>query len=137
MVQAAQSLTCTGLAMGRRRWRAFPVILHVLHKVLTWHCLLVFFRVIWSVTEGRGEPVQNMFSGTCSGTRQAAAQRQSGAVAFLAGIFAAFLGVSEQMPSSVDFFFFVLPLCLVHSFPKAACFKQEPDCTRGRGMFML
>lgn len=46
-----------------------------------------------------------MFSGTCSGTRQAAAQRQSGAVAFLAGIFAAFLAVSEQMPSSVDFFF--------------------------------
>lgn len=46
-----------------------------------------------------------MFSGTCSGTRQAAAQRQSGAVAFLAGIFAAFLAVSEQMPSSADFFF--------------------------------
>lgn len=91
----------------------FPVILHKLHKVLTWQHLLVFFRVIWSVTEGREEPGQSMFSGTCSGTRQAAAQRQSGAVAFLAGIFAAFLAVSEQMPSSAAGFclvFFVLPL---------------------------
>lgn len=76
-----------------------------------------------------------MFSGTCCGTRQTAGQRQLGAVVFLAGVFAAFLAVSEQLPlSAADFFFFIflfLPLLLVHGFPKAACFKQEPDCTRG------
>lgn len=67
------------------------------------------------------------------GKQQATKQRQLGAVVFLAGVFAAFIAVSEQLPLSADdfFFFLFLPLPLVHSFPKAACFKQEPDCTRG------
>lgn len=48
-----------------------------------------------------------MFSGTRCGTRQTAGQRQLGAVVFLAGAFAAFLAVSEQLPlSAADFFFF-------------------------------
>lgn len=78
----------------------FPVILHKLHRVLSWQCLLVSFRVTGSVTEGRGEPGQSTFSGTCSGTRQTAGQRQLGTVMFLAGVFAAFLAVSEQLPLS-------------------------------------
>lgn len=85
----------------------FPVILHKLHRVLSWQCLLVSFRVVWSVTEGRGEPGQSMFSGTCSGTRQTAGQRQLGTVVFLAGVLAAFLAVSEQLPlPAADVIFF-------------------------------
>lgn len=87
----------------------FPVILHKLHRVLTWLCLLVSFRVIWSVTEGRREPDESMFSGTCSGTRQTAGQRQLGAVVFLAGVFAAFIAVSEQLPLSAADIFFSFP----------------------------
>lgn len=44
--------------------------------------------------------------------------------------FAAFLAVSGQLSLNADDFFF-LSLLLVHGFPKATCFKQEPDCTRG------
>lgn len=50
-------------------------------------------------------------------------------VPFLADAFAAALAVSRQLPSYADDFF-SLSLLLVHGFPKATCFKQEPDCTR-------
>lgn len=40
------------------------------------------------------------------GKQQATKQRQLGAVVFLAGVFAAFIAVSEQLPLSADDFFF-------------------------------
>lgn len=50
-------------------------------------------------------------------------------VPFLADAFAAFLAVSGQLSLYADDFFFLS--LLVHGFPQATCFKQEPDCTRG------
>lgn len=66
-----------------------------------------------------------MFSGTCSGVWQRVGQRQLGAVAFLAALFAAFLAVLEQLPLSAADIFFLLPPHLVHGFPKAAGFQHE------------
>lgn len=106
-------------------------MLHKLYRVLTWQCLLVSFRVIWCVTEGRGKQGQSMFSGTCSGVWQRVGQRQLGAVAFLAGLFAAFLAVLEQLPLSAAGIFFLLPPTLSMASLKLPASNVSFDCTRG------
>lgn len=59
-----------------------------------------------------------------------AIQRQSDAVVFLADGICCLLTCLRTAIIKC-FYFFFLSLLLVHGFPEAACFKQEPDCTRG------
>lgn len=73
-----------------------------------------------------------MFNGLRCVSGKSAGRRQLDAVVFLADVFAAFLAVSEQLPVSADDSFLSLsPFSFIHSFPKAPCFKQELDCTKG------
>lgn len=102
VVKTAQSLVCTGLALEGGGGGCFLLCCISYTSVLTWQYLLVSFRITRSVTEGRGEPGQSIFSRACSGTRQTAGQRQLSAVVFLTGVFAAFQAVSEQLPLSAD-----------------------------------
>lgn len=117
---------------GRKRWRVFPIILHKLHRVLTWQCLLVSFRVIWRVTEGRGEQGQSMFSGTCGGIWQRVGQRQLRPVAFLAGLFAAFLASCLETAAIICcwYFFSSCPPPLSTASLKLLASNRILDCTR-------
>lgn len=87
----------------------FPVVLHKLHKGFNLAVSASLLQGHMEVTGGRVEPRQSIFSGACSGPRQAAGQRQFGVVVFLAGGFAAFQAISEQLPLSADDFFFPFP----------------------------